>query len=121
MALLRTKSLLSLLALYALPVFADVSGVWNVEGDIAGNPIVAACTLKQEEAKLSGACKSELGNSDLTGSVDSDKIKWQYDIEYQGMKYTLVYDAKLDTETSMKGTVSVATGEADGAFTAKKQ
>ena len=115
------KSLLPLLALSALPVFADVSGVWNVEGDIAGNPIIAACTLKQEEAKLSGACKSELGNSDLSGSVDTDKVKWQYEIEYQGMKYTLVYEAKLDSETSMKGTVSVASGEGDGAFTAKKQ
>jgi hypothetical protein len=115
------KYLFALLALSALPVFADVSGVWNVEGDIAGNPIIAACTLKQEEAKLSGACKSELGNSDLTGSVDTDKVKWQYEIEYQGMKYTLVYEAKLDSETSMKGTVSVASGEGDGAFSAKKQ
>jgi hypothetical protein len=37
------------------------------------------------------------------------------------MKYTLVYEAKLDSETSMKGTVSVASGEGDGAFSAKKQ
>lgn len=115
------KVLLPLLALSALPVFADVSGVWNVEGDVAGNPVVAACTLKQEEVKLSGACKSELGNSELTGSVDSDKVKWQYEIEYEGMKYTLVYEAKLDSETSMKGTVAVASGEAEGTFTAKKQ
>ena len=103
------KLLLPFLTLCIMPVFADVSGVWNVEGEIAGNPIIAACTLKQEEAKLSGACKSELGNSDLTGSVDSEKqVKWQYEIEYQGTKYTLVYAATLDSDTSMKGTVSVA-------------
>jgi hypothetical protein len=115
------KSLLLLAALSALPVLADVSGVWDVEGDIAGNPVVAACTLKQEEAKLSGACKSELGNSELTGAVDTDKVKWQYEIEYQGMKYTLIYDAKLDSESSMKGTIALASGEADGTFNAKKQ
>ena len=115
------KFLFPLLTLCVLPVFADVSGVWNVEGDIAGNPIVAACTLKQEEAKLSGACKSELGNSDLTGSVASEKVKWQYEIEYQGTKYTLVFDATVENETAMKGTVSVASGEGDGPFTAKKQ
>lgn len=116
------KFLLPLLTISVLPAFADVSGVWNVEGDIAGNPIVAACTLKQEEAKLAGACKSELGNSELTGSLESEKqVKWQYEIEYQGTKYVLVYVATLDTDTSMKGTVSVASGEGDGAFTAKKQ
>jgi len=115
------KFLLPLLTLAVVPVFADVSGTWNVEGDIAGNPVVAACTLKQEEAKLSGACKSELGNSELTGSVDTDKVKWQYDIEFQGTKYTLVFAATVESETAMKGTVTVASGEGDGPFTAKKQ
>jgi hypothetical protein len=37
------------------------------------------------------------------------------------MKYTLIYDAKLDSESSMKGTIALASGEADGTFNAKKQ
>jgi hypothetical protein len=115
------KALFPLLALSILPVFADVSGVWDVQGDVAGNPVVVACTLKQEETKLSGACKSELGNSELTGAVDNDKVQWQYEVEYQGTKYTLIYAATLESETAMKGTIRVANEEADGPFTAKKQ
>lgn len=114
------KTLLLALTLAALPAAAaDVSGVWKVEGDIAGNAVTPACTLKQAENKLSGSCKSELGDAPLKGEVDGKKVKFEYDIEYNGQKYTLVYLGELASDTELKGTIDV--GVATGAFTAKKE
>ncbi|MBI5086814.1 MAG: hypothetical protein HZB13_19730 [Acidobacteria bacterium] len=114
------KSFAMMLCLMALPLAAaDVTGDWKVEGEIAGNPVTPTCTLKQEGAKLSGACKSELGESALKGEVDGEKVKFEYEIDYNGTKYLLTYSATLDSANSMKGTVDA--GVASGAFTAKKE
>jgi hypothetical protein len=114
------KSLLLAFTLAALPLAAaDVSGVWKVDGDVAGNPVKPACTLKQEDTALSGVCKSELGDSPLKGKVDGKKVMFSYDIEFQGQKYTLSYVAELISDTELKGTIDV--GVAAGDFTAKKE
>lgn len=114
------KSLLLAFMFAALPLAAaDVSGVWKVDGDIAGNPVKPSCTLKQEENKLSGVCKSELGDSPLKGEVDGKKVKFTYDVEFNGQKYTLAYVAELTSDTELKGTIDV--GVAAGDFTAKKE
>jgi len=100
---------------------ADSSGVWTLAGDIAGNAIAATCTLTEAAAALTGTCKSEQGDSKVTGSSDGQKVKFQYDIDVQGMTFTLIYDGTLDAGgKDMKGSVEVP-GAATGTFTAKKQ
>ena len=51
--------------------------------------------------------------------MDGRKVTWQYDVEYNGQTYTLVFTGTLESDTAMKGAFRVGGG--DGAFTAKKQ
>jgi len=98
---------------------ADVTGDWSINGDVAGNPVVAVCTLKQDSDKLTGTCKGDAAGTPLTGDVNDKKVTFTYELDYQGQHYTLVYAATLESDTSMKGTIDV--GVANGDFTAKKQ
>jgi len=110
-----------LFAAAALPLAAaDLSGAWKVQGEVAGNPVIATCTIKQEDNKLSGSCKGELGDSPVKGEVASEekKVKWEYEVEYMGTKYTLVYAGKLESDNDISGTIDA--GVATGGFTAKR-
>jgi hypothetical protein len=79
------------------------------------------CSLKQEEAKLSGKCVSEGGpiNSAVTGKVDGKTVAFQFDFDYSGMALTMVFTGTLDSDTAMKGGVEVA--GVSGSFTAAKK
>jgi hypothetical protein len=111
----------ALLVLLVLPLAAaDISGVWKVVGNIADTDVSPVCTFKQTDAKLTGTCKPvQTGDSAVTGQVDGNKVSFQYEVDYQGSHYVLIYRGVLDSDTAMKG--SFAVGEAEGAFTAKKQ
>lgn len=98
---------------------ADLSGDWKIEGEVSGYAVTPVCTLKQQDNKLTGGCKSDQNDSPLKGEVDGQKVTWQYEVDYNGEKYTLQWSATLESDTAMKGTISVGGGE--GAFTAKKQ
>jgi hypothetical protein len=117
--MLGMKKLLLLLAL-AIPALADVSGTWQVEGEVAGYPVSATCDMKTNENKLKGNCKIEgRGDADITGAVDGDTVTWQMDVEANGQVFRLVFTGKMDSETSIKGSIEVA--DMEGSFTAKKQ
>jgi hypothetical protein len=114
------KILLGLLVLAVVPaVAADVSGNWKVDGEVAGHAVDPSCTFRQQDQKLTGVCKSQAGESPLEGAVEGQKVTWQYDVDYNGQTYTLVFTGTLESEAAMKGGFSV--GGADGAFTAKKE
>jgi hypothetical protein len=105
----------------ALPLAAsDLSGGWSLKGEIAGNVLEVKCSLKQDgDNKLAGTCKTnDMPDSKTTGELKEKVVTFQYDVEYQGQTYTLVYTGTLDTETSVKGTVEA--GGASGDFTGTK-
>ncbi len=117
------KKVVCLLMFASLPAWADdVSGVWKVDGSIADHPITPTCTLKQVDNKISGNCKVD-GDHVLTveGSVKEKQVVWKYDQEYEGTVYTLTYTGALDSNTSLKGTVTADPSDTTGDFTAKKQ
>jgi len=120
------KMLVLLVLLAALPAAVpDISGVWKVDGAIQDNPVTPTCTLKQTEAKLSGSCKMDSDQvsdlSDVTGEVKGKDVTWQFSLKYEGTTYTLTFNGTLDSETSMKGSITVNPSDTDGDFTAKKQ
>jgi len=116
--MLRTFALLVLLV--GPLAAADVSGVWKVEGYIGDTDVSPICTFKQTDAKLTGTCKPvQTGDSAVVGQVDGNKVTFQYEVDYQGVHYVLIYRGVLDSDTAMKGGFTV--GDAEGAFTAKKQ
>jgi hypothetical protein len=113
---------LILLALGAVPILAaDLTGDWKVDGDVAGNPVALVCSLKQEDAKLSGKCVAETGNinAPVTGKVDGKNVSFQFDFDYNGMALTMAFSGAGDTDAAMKGNIEVA--GASGTFTAVKK
>jgi hypothetical protein len=117
------KRVLCLFLFATLPALADdVSGVWKVNGTIADHTITPTCTLKQAEKEISGNCKVDGDRTlDVKGSVNDKQVTWKYDQEYEGTVYTLTYAGTLDSDTSMKGTVTADPSDSSGDFTAKKQ
>jgi hypothetical protein len=110
-----------LLAAAVLPALAaNVSGRWNIDGDVQGNPVKAICELKQEGSHITGTCKAEDRDPwKLTGKVEESNITFTYDVEHDGQTYTLVYTGTMDGDSAMKGQIEVA--GVTGDFTAKKE
>jgi hypothetical protein len=116
------KRVIALLLFASLPAFADVSGVWVVNGSIEDHPVTPTCTLKQTDKQISGSCKTDADHTqNVEGSVTEKQVTWKYDVEYEGTVYTLTYAGTLDSDTSIKGTVTADPSDTSGDFTAKKQ
>ena len=117
------KRIIALLLFASLPAWADdVSGVWKVDGLIADHPIAPTCTLKQTDKQISGSCQVDADHApNVEGSVKEKQVTWKYDQEYEGTVYTLTYTGTLDSNTSMKGTVTADPSDSSGDFTGKKQ
>ena len=114
-----------LMALVALPLSAqsplpDLSGTWNVAADFGGTASDSVCTFKQDAAKLSGTCKSDEANMDLTGTVAADTITWTGKVQYNGQELTVTYKAKLTDPKTLSGSVDVQPMDVQGIFTATK-
>lgn len=117
------KKLICLFALTSLPAMAqDVSGVWKIDGSVEGNAVAATCTFKQTDKDITGVCKMDPDKSlDVKGQITDQQVTWKYDLEYEGTVYTLTYTGKLDTNTSIKGSITVNPSDTEGDFTAQKQ
>ncbi len=115
-----TNALLCI-SLTALPLAAaDISGTWLLDGQVSDVPVKRTCTLKQEGSKLTGMCKSADGvEAPVEGEVSEQKVKFQYNADYQGTTYTLKYAGIMDSDTAMKGDIDA--GAASGSFTGKKE
>lgn len=96
----------------------NLTGQWNVHNSIAGNESDQACNFVQTETKLTGSCKSEDKEVEITGSLDGNKVTWKYDSEYNGTPLTLTYTATLDDSGKIAGAVQVDPFNVTGDFTA---
>ena len=96
----------------------NLTGQWNVHNSIAGNESDQACSFVQTENKLTGSCKSEDKEVQITGSLDGNKVTWKYDSEYNGSPLTLTYTATLDDSGKIAGSVEVDPFNVTGDFTA---
>ena len=114
-------TLLMCLALAGLTSFrADVSGVWNLEMKWAGNDTVSTgvCTLKQDEAKLTGRCQEK---SSVSGEIHDRQLTWNVDVNEEGQKGRMTFEGTLDESgTTIRGKCAIPDGPT-GTFTMKKQ
>jgi hypothetical protein len=107
-------------ALAAVTVLAaDVSGTWNVDGDVVGNPVKFPCVMKQAGEVLSGTATLEGKEIPVTGTVKEKAVTFEFDNEHEGSTYHLVFSGTLGDDGALKGTIAVAGVE--GTFTATKQ
>jgi len=97
----------------------SLTGQWSIHNSIAGNESDQDCKFVQsEDNKLTGSCKSEDKEVQITGSVDGPKVTWKYESDYNGTPLTLTYTATLDDSDKIKGSVDVAPFSVSGEFTA---
>jgi hypothetical protein len=75
--------------------------------------------LNQEDEKLSGRYKSQLGEAAVIGSVTGSNFSFEVTLPIQGTPTKIIYTG-TSTETGLKGRVT-AEGTEVGTFTAKKQ
>lgn len=116
------KLFVSATLLFASSVFAagapSLTGDWTIHNSIAGNENDQACKFVQTETKLTGSCKTEDKEVQITGSVDGNKVTWKYDSDYNGSPLTLIYTATLDDSGKFAGSVEVQPFGVTGDFTA---
>jgi hypothetical protein len=98
----------------------DVSGTWNVNGEVVGNVVKLAAALKQSGESLSGTATFDDGRKPvpISGKVKDRTVEFQFDVEYNGSTYTNVFTGTLGENGVIEG--SIAVGGVTGTFTAKK-
>lgn len=106
----------------AAPAPAQVAGAWALATEVHGNTSAPSCTFKQEGTALTGTCTSPEGaDQPATGEVTEKKVKFKYDIVWDGSPLTLHFNGTLESETEMKGAIDVQPMGVAGGFTAKKK
>jgi hypothetical protein len=116
------KLLASYALLFASFAFAagatSLTGQWTIHNSIAGNESDQECKFVQTDDKLTGSCKSDDKEVEITGSVDGKKVTWKYESDYNGSPLTLTYTATLDDSEKISGGVEVQPFGVTGDFTA---
>src|SRR5580704_6299612 len=115
------KRLLAISAfLFASSAFGatNLTGQWTIHNSIAGNENDQECKLVVTGNKITGSCKSQDKDLPVTGTVDGNKVTWQFQSEYNGSPLTLIYKATLDDSKKIAGTVEVQPYGVTGDFTA---
>src|SRR6267154_2569495 len=96
----------------------NLTGQWAIHQNIAGNESDEPCKLVVTDNKITGSCKSQDKDLPVTGTVDGNKVTWQFQAEYNNSPITLIYTATLDDSNKIVGTVEVQPYGVTGDFTA---
>jgi hypothetical protein len=106
--------------MFASSAFAapNITGQWSIHWNISGYSFDHECKLVQTANKISGTCKGESQEREVTGMLDGNKVTWQYDWEYSSTPLTLVYNATLDDSGKIAGSIEAQPQNASGDFTA---
>ena len=99
----------------------DVTGKWLLEVQTSAGGGTPTLTLKQDGQKLTGHYSSaQLGEADVTGTVDGSKVTVKFAVEVQGTHLDVTYSGTLEGKDSIKGTVNLG-GLGEGTFTGRRQ
>lgn len=99
---------------------ADVTGTWDLAVEIAGNAGSPTFVLKQEGGKLTGKYSGALGESDVTGRVDGNKIEMKFTVAPQGDKVEVIYKGTWTADGAMEGDIDIP-GLGEGKFKGSKR
>ena len=96
----------------------NITGKWSVHASVSGTENDAVCTLVVTDGKITGTCKQDDKDHEITGSVDGGKVMWKYDSEYNGGPITLTYRATVTDAKKFSGSLDVDPFGVTGDFTA---
>ena len=106
-------------AIAAAPA-ADISGTWTTSFDSQVGQQTYTYTFKVDGGALTGHSKSNIGESDLKGTVDGDKVTFVENLNYQDMPLAITYTGQIVSADAIKFKRDVA-GQGGEEFTAKRQ
>lgn len=113
---------LACLGAVAIPGLAqatDISGTWGFQVTTDAGSGDPEFTLKQEGTKLTGKYRGQLGDADVTGTVEGSEVTIEFSVSMGGGA-RIIYKGTIENPSSMKGTVDLA-GQASGTWTAEKK
>ena len=119
MATVTVGAVASSAAIAAAPS-ADISGTWGTEFDSQVGKQTYTYTFKVEGGTLTGHSKSNLGESDLHGTVDGDKVTFVENLDYQGTALAITYTGQIVSAGEIKFKRDVG-GQGGEEFTARRQ
>ena len=109
------KKLVMMLVAAALLLAVDVTGTWDMAVEVAGNAGGPTFVLKQTGTALTGKYSGALGEADVTGKVEGDKVELMFVVSPQGDKVEVFYKGTLKADGGMEGTVEIP-GLGSGTF-----
>jgi len=119
LAATATVALAPSVAMAAAPS-ADIGGTWTTSFDSQVGKQTYTYTFKVEGGTLTGHSKSNLGESDLKGTVDGDKVTFVENLDYQGQPLAITYTGQIVSADEIKFKRDVA-GQGGEEFTATRQ
>ena len=99
---------------------ADISGTWTTEFDSQVGKQTYTYTFKVEGGTLTGHSKSNIGESDLKGTVDGDKVTFVENLDYQGTALAITYTGQIVSADEIRFKRDVG-GQGGEEFTAARQ
>jgi hypothetical protein len=99
---------------------ADISGTWHTEFDSQVGKQTYTYTFNVAGGTLTGHSKSNLGESDLKGSVDGDTVTFVENLDYQGTPLAITYTGQIVSADEIKFKRDVG-GQGGEEFTAARQ
>jgi hypothetical protein len=89
-------SCLMLVAVCSIAFAADFNGTWTAAIETQIGVQNYTYTFKVEGEKLTGKCKSQYGETEITeGVVKGDDISFVENLNYEGMPLKIVYKGKI--------------------------
>jgi hypothetical protein len=99
---------------------ADISGTWTTSFDSQVGQQTYTYTFAVAGGKLTGHSKSNLGESDLTGTVDGSTVTFVENLKYQDQTLAITYTGQIVSADEIHFKRDVA-GQGGEEFTAKRQ
>ena len=106
-------------ALAAAPT-ADFGGTWTAWFDSQVGTQTYTYTFNVAGGTLTGHSKSNFGESDLTGTVDGDKVTFVENLNYQGTALAITYTGQIVSADEIRFKRDVG-GQGGEEFTAARQ
>ena len=116
---IATVAVTPMAAIAAAPA-ADIGGTWSASFDSQVGQQTYTYNFAVAGGKLTGHSKSNLGESDLTGTVDGDKVTFVENLKYQDQTLAITYTGQILSADEIHFKRDVA-GQGGEEFTAKRQ
>lgn len=100
---------------------SDITGTWTTQTEVQGIAVNETCALKQSaEGVLSGTCDTPGGKFAVTGKNNGGNVTFSHPAAYQGEDMTVSFFGKVDSPSSITGSIDMQPINAGGAFAMKK-